>query len=207
MEAEHARYQAERDCPYTLRGRPFFHGSIDRILLQEQYTGRYLDNTKDDAGRLPPAETQIEVECPRIIDPDQAARVAALRARRAPAVTAPRIVNSPTLLTGVAACGMPGCAAGLTISTGKGGRYSYYKCAAKVNGGTKRCTCPTLPMTALDNIVLEAVAERVLQPDRLTELLSGIVDASETADAQRQEDIIQARKALTRCETAISRLL
>lgn len=192
---------------YTLRGRPFFHGSIDRILLQPQYTGSYLDNTRDDAGRLPAPENQIVVACPMIIHPDQAARVAALRAKRAPAVTAPRIVNSPTLLTGLATCGMPGCAAGMTISTGKGGRYNYYKCAAKVNGGAKRCTCPTLPMKALDDIVLEAVAERVLQPDRLTELLSGILDASESADTQRQEDLVQARKALTRCETAIGRLL
>ena len=161
---------------YTLRGAPFFHGSLDRILSRAQYCGSYEDNTKDDAGRIPEPEHRVQVACPRIIEPEQAARVAALRARRAPVVTAPRIVNSPTLLTGLVACGMPGCSAGLTISTGRSGRYSYYKCGAKVNGGASRCGCPALPMKALDDIVLEAVEERVLEPARLQELLDAGLD-------------------------------
>lgn len=38
-------------------------------------------------------------------------------------------------------------------------------------------------------------------------MLAGILDASETADTQRQEDHVQARKAPTPCDTAINRLL
>ena len=192
---------------YTLRGRPFFHGSLDRILTQPQYLGGYLDRTKDNAGRLPSLADQISVACPRIIEPEQAARVAALRASRAPAVTAPRIVNGPTLLTGLAACGMPGCSSGLTIATGKGGRYRYYKCAGKVNGGATRCTCPTLPEKALDDIVIDAVGQRVLQPARLKKLLSNILEVSDVADARRRADLDQARKAKTRADTALRRLL
>ncbi|GGI83011.1 hypothetical protein GCM10007973_19390 [Polymorphobacter multimanifer] len=192
---------------YTLRGGQFFHSSIDRILTQPHYLGRYPDRTKDDAGKLPTLEDQTYVECPRIIEPEQAARVAALRAKRAPAVTAPRVVNGPTMLTGIAACGMPGCRSGLTISTGKGGRYSYYKCASKVNGGAARCNCPTLPMKTLDDIVLRAVEDRVLDPGRLQALLSGILEISNCADARRKTDLDQARKARTRCETAIGRLI
>ena len=122
---------------YTLRGGHFFHGSIDRILRQPHYPGRYPDHTEDDAGKLPTPEKLISVERPRIIEPEQAARIAALRAKRAPAVTAPRIVKSPTLLTGIAPCGMPGCRSGLTISTGKSGRYSYYKYASKVTAARR----------------------------------------------------------------------
>lgn len=192
---------------YTLRGGPFFHGSIDRLLNLPHYLGGYTDNTKDDAGRLPTPDNRITVACPRIIEPAQAARIATLRAKRAPAVTPPRTVNGPTLLTDVAKCGMQRCTSGLTISTGKGGRYRYYKCASKVNGGAARCSCPTLPMKSLDDIVLRAVEDRVLAPGRLQELLSGILEISDAADARRKADLDQARKARTRCETAITRLI
>ena len=192
---------------YTLRGAPFFHGSIDRILTREQYLGRYQDKTKGEDGKpLAPGEA-IVVSCPAIIEPAQAVRVAALRARRAPAVTAPRIVNGPTLLTGLIRCGMPDCSRGMTIATGKGGRYRYYKCAAKVNGGAARCECPTLREDRLDGIVLDAMEERILAPARLKDLLSSVLEISDTAEARRRTDLTQATKAKTRAETALGRLL
>ena len=87
------------------------------------------------------------------------------------------------------------------------GRYSYYKCASKVNGGAARCSCPTLPMKTLDDIVLRTVEDRVLEPGRLQALLSGILEISDGADAHRKTDLDQARKARTRCETATGRLV
>ena len=60
--------------------------------------------------------------CSAIIASEQAALVAALRARRAPAVTAPRIVNGPTLLSGIVGGGMPDRARGMTIAPGQRGR-------------------------------------------------------------------------------------
>lgn len=51
--------------------------------------------------------------------------VKAKRHQRSPAVTPARIVNSPTLLTGLLRCAK--CGAGMALATGKGGRYRYYK--------------------------------------------------------------------------------
>ncbi len=192
---------------YSLRGRSFFHGSIDRILTQPHYLGSYVDRTKDESGRLPPAGQQIVVPCPCIIEPEQARRVAALRAQRAPRVTAPRIVNGPTLLTGLARCGMPGCDFGLTIATGKGGRYRYYKCAGRVSGGSSRCSCPTIREETLNKLVIDAVAERVLEPDRLKKLLTHVLELSDIADARRRADLERCAKAKSRSDAAVRRLL
>lgn len=192
---------------HTMRGAEFFHGSIDRILNLHHYAGRYPDRTKDDKGKDPSPENWIWVDCPQIIEPEQIARVAALRARRAPRVTPPRIVNGPTLLTGLASCGMPSCRAGMTIATGKGGRYRYYKCGAKQNGATARCACPIIPEKILDDVVLDGLVHRVLQPDRLRALLESVLEKSVDADTRRHNDLNQARKALTKIDTAIGRLL
>lgn len=65
-----------------------------------------------------------------IVDAGTFARATARRRSRAPAQVPPRIVTSPTLLTGLLKCGC--CGAGMTLVTGKGGRYRYYKCNTRI---------------------------------------------------------------------------
>ena len=68
----------------------------------------------------------------------------------------PRLVSSPTLLTGLLKCGH--CGAGMTLSTGKSGRYKYYKCTNRVNKGNAQCTSGNIPMGKLDELVIERLA-------------------------------------------------
>src|SRR5690606_38340939 len=98
---------------------------------------------------------------PAIIEQAQFDRVAALRAARAPRSTAPRVVNGPSLLIGIAKCGMPECGCGMTIATGKSGQYKYYKCHAKTNRGAKACSCPNVRADELDPLVMQAVADQL----------------------------------------------
>ncbi len=192
---------------YTLRGKPFFHSAIDGILKRPHYRGAYPDKTADDNGRVPGPEDWIWVECPRIIEPEEAEIVAATRAKAAPAKTAPRITNGRPLLTSVAMCDMPGCHHGLTITTGKGGRYSYYTCNAKANGSASRCSCKSIREEQLDELVLNELKHRILEPARLRELLVHVLEASDEADERRARDLQQARAERTRAETAIGKLL
>ena len=53
-------------------------------------------------------------------------------ARNARQVTAPTFVAGPTMLAGIAKCGHPECGHALTIATGKGGRYRYYRCSRRL---------------------------------------------------------------------------
>lgn len=100
---------------YSLRGAKFNNSNVAGILARDHYAGRYFDKAIDNDGRPGSEAEWIEVPCPTIVALAQMQAVAALRARRAPRVTAPRIVSGPTLLTAVARCGV--CGSGLTIAT------------------------------------------------------------------------------------------
>lgn len=189
---------------FTLRGAPFNNSNVAGILSREHYTGRYSDRRRGDDGKLEPEEQWIDVTCPAIIDRTCFDAAAALRATRAPRVTAPRITTSPILLTSVGHCGL--CGGGLSIRTGKSGQYSYYACNAKVNGGAARCTCKSIRQEALDDIVLTALGERLFQPDRLRDLLQHMLDASSEAEERRSRELTQARAARTQAETRLRNL-
>jgi site-specific DNA recombinase len=192
---------------YRIRGREFFHSSVDGILTRQHYGGQYLDRTADSKGRKPSIDESIIVPCPEIVPPKIIAEVAARRARAAPKVTPPRVTNGPTLLTGMLKCKAPGCGAGMTIRTGKSGQYIYYACNAKLTGGAGRCETRAIRQDELDSIVLSVLTDRILQRDRLLELLQAVLEKSDTADAQRHQDLDRVRREKVKAEKRIRRLL
>ncbi len=127
----------------------------------------------------------------------------ALEARR-PTRKPPRVVNGPTLLTGVAKCA--DCGGGMTIRTGKGGRYRYYSCNNRIAEGATSCKGRSIPMDVLDGIVLDQLESRVFAPDRLQALLTALLDRK----ANRHEDLAvkakELRKQLRSTEEKIERL-
>lgn len=171
---------------YTLRGRKFHNSNVDSILTREHYVGSYRDRTRDDRGVVPGFADEIIVECPKIIEADVMARVAAIRAKAAPRVTAPHTTTSPVLLGGIATCGQPGCEAGLVIRSGKSGQYRYYVCNSKATAGADMCRSTPIRADALDSIVLGGLLHRVLAPDRLRVLLAGVLDRSDEAKLRRE---------------------
>ncbi len=192
---------------YRLRGRPFYHSNVDGILTRQHYAGYYLDRTADSAGRKPSIDESIVVPCPQIVSPDVIAEVAARRAKAAPRVTPPRITNGPTLLTGLLRCGAPDCAAGMTIRTGKSGQYVYYACNAKLTAGAGRCGTRAIRQDELDAIVLSVLTDRILERERLTELLHAVLERSDAADIQRLKDLDRVRREKVAAETRMRRLL
>lgn len=55
--------------------------------------------------------------------------------------------------------------------------------------------------------MLDGLLERVLKPDRLTKLLSDVLDLSDAADQQREKDLERVRRARQDMETKLRRLL
>ena len=92
-----------------------------------------------------------------------------------------------------------------SVRTGKGG-YSYYTCARQETIAALQCGIKAIRRETLDGIVLEALTERLLQPDHLKTLLSQVLDPPEAADAQRRRDLQQAVAERTCVQAAISRL-
>ena len=68
------------------------------------------------------------------------------------------------------------CGGGMTIRTGKGGRYRYYTCNNHVDEGATSCKGRSIPMPILDGIVLEGLEKRIFAPERLEALLRGLLD-------------------------------
>jgi len=190
----------------TLRGRPWYNGSLNNVLRHTFYVGHYFDRTVDDEGHLPDEADWIRVECPVIITAEQFDSAAAIRAARNPRRMPPHVAAGTNLLTGVARCGMPGCRSGLTIYSGKSGRYSYVTCNNRVNG-PKTCTCPRMPRQKLDDIVLDVLERQLLVPERLEQLLAGLLEDSNEANARRRAELVDARKQETMARSAITRLL
>ena len=141
------------------------------ILTRETYSGLHYYNQIDSrAQKARPKEEWIAVQVPAIISAAEFNRVQALLHMRRPNVTPPRITTSDVLLTGLARCET--CGSALMLSTGKSGRYRYYFCSANRLKGKNACQTPTsVPEGELDKLVLGALADRLLTPERLTALL------------------------------------
>ena len=124
---------------------------------------------------------------------------------RSPKRVAPRIVGSPTLLTGIARCGT--CGSGMTLRTGKSGRYRYYACAGCAQKGKTLCPGRSIGMGTLDEAVLGHLAERLFTPERLEIILSAYLPRSAEAGEARRAQLSQARRARTEAEGRLNRLL
>jgi site-specific DNA recombinase len=192
---------------YSYRGKPFHVSNVDVVLRRSTYMGTHYFNQKDSrTGERRPRDQWVAISVPAIIDEETFQSVQATLARRNPRQTAPRVVTGPTLLTGIARCGCPNCGGAMTIKTGKSGQYRYYACSRRATRGETACSGRSIRMEKLDRIVLDAVEERVLAPDRLPELLSAFLEKSDESDQRRREELALIRAARTNSEGALNRL-
>ncbi len=188
-----------------LRGAKWARNRVHAMLCDTAYKGEYRFNKVSNRTReAKPPEEWILVSVPPIVSAETFDAVAARRHARSPAVSPARTVNSPTLLTGLLKCGV--CGAGMTLMTGKGGKYRYYKCNTRIGQHAKACTTPAIPVDKLDTLVLTALADKVLSAERLKVMLAEL-KARFKAMKGRQDDVLRAmQKDLTEIETAITRL-
>jgi len=171
-----------------MRGRPWNIQKTHALLSDMVYMGEYYCNIVDSKAqkKRPPSEW-IKVTVPPIIDAATFEQVRLLREERAPDKTPPRVVASPTLLTGLLTCGV--CGNSMTLVTGKSGRYKYYKCTRRQNHGNHACTSTNLPMEKLDDQVLHRLVEKVLAPERLHVLMMELRKRIKSSKDDQQERI------------------
>src|SRR6185312_14338943 len=137
--------------------RRFSNGLVHRLLTRETYVGRHWFNQSDSkTGKEKPRDEWIALPVPPIIDEATFLRTQQSLSSRSPKVVAPRIVNSPVLLTGLARCAT--CDGAMTLRTGKSGRYRYYACSTCMRLGKTACKGRALPMAFLDDLVLAQLA-------------------------------------------------
>ena len=196
----------------TRDGHPFSIGYIHRILTSETNAGTHWFNKKDSkTGRKKPRSEWITMACPAIISQEKFDAVQAQLSSRQPSKVAPRLLSSPTLLSGIAKCSDCGSAMMLRTGTGKMGKiYKYYTCSEAALKGKTACKGQSIPMDQLDGVVIGQITERIFTPVHVTALLKQMQEMEKTSakDAagmvrRLQKEIEDANKRIDRIYQAV----
>jgi site-specific DNA recombinase len=93
------------------------------------------------------------------------------------------------------------------LRTGKSGQYRYLVCARRALRSTLSCDAPQIRVEPLDEAVISAVERVVLAPERLRNLVAGMVAANENALADLETQITGARQAMIKAEAGLRNIL
>ena len=189
----------------SLRGNIWNKSRVHEVLSNRAYIGEYYFNKRDHKTKTLKDESEwILLNVEPIIDSAIFESIRAKCESRSPAKISPRLVTSPILLTGLLKCGC--CGAGLTTATGKGGLYRYYKCNTRVNQGAKQCNMPAIPMDKLDGIVMDAMLEKILVPDRLKLMLTELRKLQKAKTNDQEELQKPLNRELAEIQASTNRL-
>jgi site-specific DNA recombinase len=189
---------------FTRDGGRWGVGQIHRILTRKTYVGEHEFNKRAKNKALKPASEIVTVEVPPLIDQATFDAVQAHLRARNPKVTPARVVSGPTLLTGICFCA--DCGGAMTLRTGKGGRYRYYTCSIRARQGETGCKGRSIPMEKLDSLVAEHIADHLLQPERLEEILASVLDRRQERAERRLEHIAELNKRAAETDLRLKRL-
>lgn len=187
-------------------GGPFYTGTVHAILTRPAYSGtHYFNRMCSRTRKQKPREEWVPFETPVIIPTETFDVVQHRLKARSPEKTAPRVVNSPVLLTGLARC--QNCNGSLMLTTGKSGRYRYYSCASKALKGSCGCGRPIrIPEAKLDTVVTDALIERLFTRDRLKALLAETLKKTQDNNQDALHDLRGLRRELREADKKIERL-
>jgi site-specific DNA recombinase len=180
-------------------------GPLHQILTRATYKGEHRFNRKVWKTRAPkPEAEQIGVAVDPIVDAATFDAVQAALKAKNPKVTPPRVVTGPILLTGIATCAS--CNGAMTLRTGKTGRYRYYTCSTFARQGRSACSGRSIPMDRLDRLVTERLADRLLTPERVAGLLTGLMQRQTSRDEDHASRLTALRAKLADAQSRLDRL-
>jgi site-specific DNA recombinase len=192
----------------TRRGATFGVGPVHRILTDACYaTGRrpYGKRNARNGGQHDPS-TIIEIPAPVLIDLEVFERAQAKLGQNNPRTTPPRVVNGPSLLTGIAVCASCGAGMTRTGTNRRGKSYSYYSCAGCQQKGKSVCKGRHIPAAVLDGIILSNLKQRLLTPDRLAALLQTLADRQSAKTEAVDRRLITLQREVADCDDRLRRL-
>ena len=176
-------------------------GPLHEILTRSTYKGEHRFNRKLwKTGQAKPEADHVPVAVDPIIDAATFDAVQSQLKSRNPKVLPPRVVTGPILLTGIATCAS--CGGGMTLRTGKTGRYRYYTCSTCARQGKSR----SIPMDKLDRLVTDRLADRLLTPERVGDLLAGLMERQAAKDEDHSTRLTALRAKISDAESRLGRL-
>ncbi len=189
---------------FTRDGGRWGIGQLHRVLTRTTYIGQHEFNRRGAATGPKPAAELVTAEVPPLIDQATFDAVQTHLHARNPKVTPARVVSGPTLLTGICFCA--NCGGAMTLRTGKGGRYRYYTCSIKARQGETGCKGRSIPMEKLDNLVASHIEERLLQPERLEEVLASVLDRRQDRTDRRRAQLAELNQRAAETDLRLKRL-
>ena len=189
---------------FTRDGGRWGIGQLHRVLTRTTYIGHHEFNRSSPKSGQKPAGEVVTAEVPPLIDQATFDAVQAHLRSRNPRVTPARVVSGPTLLTGICFCA--DCGGAMTLRTGKGGRYRYYTCSIKARQGETGCKGRSIPMEKLDDLVAGHIADRLLQPERLEEVLASVLDRRKDRVERRREHLAELNQRAAKADLRLKRL-
>lgn len=125
----------------------------------------------------------VDITIPAIIEQETYEHVQALLQSRQPRAKGPRLDAAPSLFGGLIRCGLcHGAMSPVTGTSRTGTIYTYYKCSAVVKKGAEGCLGVSIPRPKAENLVMEALCDRLVTPDRIL----GILEAIQSRRASRR---------------------
>lgn len=161
----------------TRRGNKWCTSVVHRFFSKSTVAGEHIFHSNQDGGM------NISVPVPPIIERSQFELVRKNMEARDPRRTPPRVVTGEVLLSTLVKC--PKCGGGMTMGTGKSGRYHYYVCSARSRKGETACEGHRVPMGALNEFVLDRLRSDFITVPKIHDLLKPMQDRQ----AQCEEDI------------------
>ncbi len=190
---------------FTRDGGRWGIGQVHRILTRRTYIGEHRFNRRSKKGEVKPEDEVITVQVPALVERETFDAVQKLLQARNPKTELPaRVVIGPTLLTGICYCG--NCGGAMTIRTGKGGRYRYYACSIKARQGETGCKGRAVAMDKLDRMVVKHLEERLLDPERIEDVLASLLDRRQEGVERRSQHIGELRQRATEADHRLNRL-
>ncbi|SMC83402.1 recombinase family protein, partial [Tropicibacter naphthalenivorans] len=152
----------------TRRGSKWSIKVVHQLLTSTTVKGEFV------FGKTRDIDNTVTVSVPEIIKPYDFDIVQRMLKARDPKKTPPRDTTSDILLSKIACCGH--CGSGMTIATGKGGRYRYYKCGGEMKKGKTFCPGMIVPMDPFDTLIIDEVSDKLFTKDRMQEMLAGLME-------------------------------
>ena len=151
-------------------------GPVHTTLSNPVYSGQMQFNRVEARTRRKKQHAELIVaKVPAILECAVFDAVQAQLKARNPRITPPRVVTGPMILTGLARCAT--CSGAMTLRTGtsKTGKvHRYYSCSTSARQGKCVCKGRSTPVEKLEQLVTYQLLDRLLAPDRLSDILTAL---------------------------------
>ena len=192
----------------TRRGSAFGVGPVHGILTNSCYaTGKWPYGRRNSrTGGMHDPSTIVEIQIPTIVPPEVFEQARARLAQNNPKVTPPHVVKGRTLLTGLAVCASYGAGLTRTGTRRRDQSYTYYSCGGCQQKGKSVCRGRHIPMSKLDDLIIDNVKQRLFTSERLARILESLIERQEDKDRAEQDRRAALKTELAAKEEKLRRL-